>query len=157
MADKSDQYSTCVKESLAAIISIVILVLAATMLWQTFWSPAAEATAFARQKEILTLVLSLFGTVTGYYLGRVPAEIRAQKAEAHATDAQQKIERAGEEKGKAEQEKKQLANGIQRIADGLSQPSVAMRTTLGETTQDAQVDSMSRVRDELLALLQECA
>jgi hypothetical protein len=60
------------------------------------------------QKYILGIVLSLAGTVTGYYFGRVPAEKRADtaeraeneakdgkaKADAKVTDAKQTLERA---------------------------------------------------------------
>jgi hypothetical protein len=46
--------------------------------------------AYTRQKELLQLALGLLGTVTGYYLGRIPAENAARRANQEATDAKQK-------------------------------------------------------------------
>jgi len=43
--------------------------------------------AYGRQKDILLYALALLGTVTGYYLGRVPAELRANTAQNQVTAA----------------------------------------------------------------------
>ncbi len=50
----------------------------------------AKTEAFGRQKDLLLYALALMGTVTGYYLGRVPAELRAQQAQqtAHTSQSQ---------------------------------------------------------------------
>jgi hypothetical protein len=96
------------REIMAVLISLVILVMSAVMMWRTF--EAAERTvdprlaapdmqtakqlqleAYSRQKDILLYVLALFGTVTGYYLGRVPAELNARRAENAATSAQKEL------------------------------------------------------------------
>ena len=56
----------------------------------------AKSEAYGRQKDLLLHVLSLLGTVTGYYLGRVPAEQRAQQAQQSANVAQGQLASANE-------------------------------------------------------------
>jgi hypothetical protein len=43
--------------------------------------------SFDRQKDLLLLAIALLGTVTGYYFGRVPAELRASQANQSAVVA----------------------------------------------------------------------
>src|SRR5438270_909714 len=75
-------------EGIGAVIGIAVLGVTAWMLVQTFHAAgtagtveAAAVEAFNRQKDILHYGLALLGTVLGYYLGRVPAELRAQQAQ----------------------------------------------------------------------------
>ena len=97
------------REGMAVLISAVILALAAWTICQTFLSAGTTARtspysgvidekarqyqidAYNRQKDIMLYVVSLFGTVTGYYLGRVPAEANAKRAERLADTAQQQL------------------------------------------------------------------
>lgn len=80
------------REGVAAFLSVVILAGAAFFLMDTYivaktaLDPAGIA-AFSRQKDILQVAVTLLGTVTGYYLGRVPAERRAQQAERREASA----------------------------------------------------------------------
>lgn len=80
------------REVISALVSAVIVVAAMYMLWRTF-GVAGEpiplvdgkpnsmlADAYQRQKDILLIAMGLFGTVTGYYFGRVPAERGADAA-----------------------------------------------------------------------------
>src|SRR6185436_11484039 len=91
------------REWITALISFAIVVVALWMLIDTYTSGkvvAVEASgkaqldAFARQKDLLLYALALLGTVTGYYLGRVPAELHAQRAESEAKASQQQAEAA---------------------------------------------------------------
>ena len=84
------------REVIAAVLSGAILVTAAWAFMRTFESGSvifagdsalAAKEAFERQKDLLTLALGLLGTVTGYYLGRAPAELRAGKAQNAADKA----------------------------------------------------------------------
>src|SRR5215467_14409303 len=79
------------REGMTAAISIVILWLTAITLYST-WNTAsivqvedgkkaAQKEAYERQKDIMLYAVALLGTVTGYYLGRVPAELHAQQAQ----------------------------------------------------------------------------
>jgi hypothetical protein len=100
------------REWMATVISLVIVALAAFTMYFTFRSagevplPKAgapfdakeyadavklQSDAFGRQKDIMLYALALFGTVTGYYLGRVPAEANARRAERTADTAQQQL------------------------------------------------------------------
>jgi hypothetical protein len=54
----------------------------------------AKNEAYGRQKDLLLYGLALLGTVTGYYLGRVPAEQRAQQAQQAANTAQTQLSSA---------------------------------------------------------------
>jgi hypothetical protein len=91
---------------MAVVISVVVLALAAVTISETFISAGSTAKfpagadeearryqidAYNRQKDIMLYVVSLFGTVMGYYLGRVPAEANAKRAERAADTAQQQL------------------------------------------------------------------
>ncbi len=94
------------REGMAAIVSIVIVALAAFTMWFTFTAagysgadPSREQAiekAYNRQKDIMLYAFALFGTVTGYYLGRVPAEANAKRAEKAAATAQTQLSRTQE-------------------------------------------------------------
>lgn len=90
-------WPTALHEIMAALVSLVLLVLAAVMLWETYATgrtPKIDLDAYARQKDVMLYGLTLLGTVTGYYLGRVPAERRADQAQQTATTAQRQLGKA---------------------------------------------------------------
>lgn len=90
------------REGMAVAISIVILGLAAWTIGQTFLAARGDnVDAYNREKDIMLYVVSLFGTVTGYYLGRVPAEVNARRAEKAASEAQQQLSVSQEKLGAA--------------------------------------------------------
>jgi hypothetical protein len=89
--------SELAREWIAALLSVVILTGAGWAFVRTYEAgaqrfvgdeaPAAKE-AYERQKDLLILAVGLLGTVTGYYLGRVPAELRAKAAQQTADRAQ---------------------------------------------------------------------
>jgi hypothetical protein len=90
------------REGVAVLISIVVLGLAAWTIGQTFLAARGDnVEAYNREKDIMLYVVSLFGTVTGYYLGRVPAEVNARRAETAARAAQQQLSESQEKLGAA--------------------------------------------------------
>ena len=90
------------REGMAVAISFVILGLAAWTIGQTFLAARGDnVDAYNREKDIMLYVVSLFGTVTGYYLGRVPAEVNARRAEKAASEAQQHLSESQEKLGAA--------------------------------------------------------
>src|ERR1700755_1373302 len=57
------------REGIAVVISMVVLGLAAWTIGQTFLAARGDnVDAYNREKDIMLYVVSLFGTVTGYYL-----------------------------------------------------------------------------------------
>ena len=91
-----------VHEGMATVLSLVILLVASFFLVDTYLAgrvalEAPQVAAYGRQKDLLQVAIALLGTVTGYYLGRVPAEKRAVRAEQRETEANavasQEIER----------------------------------------------------------------
>jgi hypothetical protein len=81
-------WAPVIREIITAIISLAIAALALFMLWNLYWAATKapfDEQAYGRQKDILLFVLGFFGTVTGYYLGRVPAERQADAARESAT------------------------------------------------------------------------
>jgi hypothetical protein len=90
------------RECIAAVISLAIVAIALYLLVDTYTtgkavsamagSPQQKALddAYVRQKDLLLYALALLGTITGYYFGRVPAELHAQKADRVAEKAQAK-------------------------------------------------------------------
>ena len=90
------------REGVAVVISMVVLGLAAWTVGQTFLAARGDnVDAYNREKDIMLYVVSLFGTVTGYYLGRVPAEVNARRAETAANAAQQQLAESQEKLGAA--------------------------------------------------------
>jgi hypothetical protein len=90
-------------EGFTAALAFVISAIAIWMLYKTFMAGSAifkgpEATqlkeAYDRQKDVMQYGLALLGTVTGYYLGRVPAERRAEAAQQSSDKAQKTAENA---------------------------------------------------------------
>ncbi|RTM14409.1 MAG: hypothetical protein E6R08_02385 [Nevskiaceae bacterium] len=91
MAEKPT-WTEGLREVMSAVLSSVIAVVAMYMLWRTFAVAGqpielvgdkpnpALTDAYQRQKDILLIAIGLLGTVTGYYLGRVPAERGADAA-----------------------------------------------------------------------------
>lgn len=90
------------REGMAVFISMVVLGLAAWTIGQTFLAARGDnVDAYNREKDIMLYVVSLFGTVTGYYLGRVPAEVSARRAETAARTAQEQLSESQEKLGAA--------------------------------------------------------
>lgn len=87
------------REAITAFISLVILVAAMTAFGLTFLAARetfaetdlAKKQAYERQKDLLMIATGLLGTVTGYYLGRVPAELRAATAQTAVDRAQAEV------------------------------------------------------------------
>ena len=91
------------REAIAAMLSAAILATTTWAFMRTFESGSlifagdsalAAREAYERQKDLLMLALGLLGTVTGYYLGRVPAELRAGTAQRAADKARAELSSA---------------------------------------------------------------
>ena len=143
-----------IREGMASIISLVIMVLAAVTLWFTFTSGgivgnAAQVEAYNRQKDIMLYALALFGTVTGYYLGRVPAEINAKRAETAANNAQTQLVKTQEkladtaasasvaaaQLGQAKEEKSKIAKNLKETTGALRQAQGTLSNVLESTEE----------------------
>jgi hypothetical protein len=92
-----------------------------------------QTEAYNRQKDIMLYALALLGTVTGYYLGRVPAEINAKRAENAAVTAQGQLTRTQE----------QLASSAGSVAKA--------QTELGHV-KEQKAKAANRVRSSTKAL-----
>ncbi len=95
----NDQKVSLGREIVAGAIGVGILIVSLVMVFRTynFVSQAFPKDAqqffqdaYVRQKEMVQLALGLLGTVTGYYLGRIPAENAAKRANNEATQAKRK-------------------------------------------------------------------
>jgi membrane protein YqaA with SNARE-associated domain len=148
-------------EVFTVVLSAVILGLTAWMMARTFASSAAtfsgdeklaalQKDAYERQKDIMLYGMALLGTVTGYYLGRIPAERRADSAQrsadkAHA-DAQHAVMGAAAEVARAVDAKdaaKKAARTIvrrTREALGAAGHGPAGRAALGPRSTSAPPD-----------------
>jgi TctA family transporter len=83
------------REILTGAISLSIVGISLVLLWNTYQAAEQvnndkDVMRFASLKDILSMAFSLLGTVTGYYLGRVPAESFAEAAKKTAEMATQK-------------------------------------------------------------------
>jgi hypothetical protein len=80
------------KEGGAVALSVAITVLTFYIFLDIYWmakEPMSDAAgqvvqarvdAYSRQRDMLTVMVAIFGTVTGWYFGRVPAEKNADAA-----------------------------------------------------------------------------
>jgi hypothetical protein len=123
------------KEIITAAIALAIVASLITMLWLCF---VQTRTITDDEKYILGIILSLAGTVTGYYFGRVPAEKRADTAERAADTAK-------EGKVQADAKVEDVKKTLDRLLPG---PSVARSLDVN------QVEAMltSDPQQELAAL-----
>ncbi|MDQ2733356.1 MAG: hypothetical protein M3Y56_17035 [Armatimonadota bacterium] len=97
-------------EIIAAIIALIVVGVTAYFLLNVFadaskdfskgsgnMTPAQlslEKDRYERERDVLLYSLALMGTVTGYYLGRVPAEWRAQQSQQNANAAHSELKEA---------------------------------------------------------------
>lgn len=101
----SSEFGQNLREIVTALLSLAIAVACLYILLKTFNTAVGSAyklpdeqtklDAYNRMKDVLLLALGFLGTVTGYYLGRVPAERQADAARNQADaarDAQKKAE-----------------------------------------------------------------
>lgn len=75
-----------VKESVAALIGIALVVCLVVLIWRA--SDKTEDVSFQRVKDLLLFVNPLVGVVIGYYFNRVSTEARAENAERAAQGAE---------------------------------------------------------------------
>jgi hypothetical protein len=124
------------KEIVTAAIALAIVATLIALLW---WGFIKGDTLGDNQKYIIGIVLSLAGTVTGYYFGRVPAEKRADTAERAENEAKD---------GKAKADAK-VADAKQTVERALFGPSASQDSQVLDTTANNSGDA---VRQELEAL-----
>ncbi|SRR5258708_5406305 len=159
-------FKDTLKEGIAAIVSLVILAVTAYMLWGTFASANSriqidakeitdhkivydarrelEKDSFARQKDALQLGLSLLGAVLGFYLGRAPAERRAEQAEKTADAAQSNLGKAvdtaatAQGQAAASEQKAAAAQGQASLAQTKATAAEQMRAHAEQKVEDAK-------------------
>jgi hypothetical protein len=141
------------REIVTALIGLAILAAAVYMLVCTFNSgaksfgdevtPAAHAlaAAYTRQKDLLLYALSLLGTVTGYYLGRVPAERAADRAVGEAQQAKQRSAN--------------IASAAQSVVSTSRDVVEQRRATLGSRGEESEPQSMREYKTAVDRLEQE--
>lgn len=107
----------------------------------------AKTEAYGRQKDLLLYALALLGTVTGYYLGRVPAEQRAQQAQHAADTAQTHLSEANtkviQASGEAVQATKEAASA-KRDSDAAKSTLTSIRAKL-EPVDSGRAKTLSAI------------
>lgn len=169
------------REIVGAAISLAIVVVSLGMMVDTYHSSRvpiesaktdekqnaaeikAKSEAYGRQKDLLLYALALLGTVTGYYLGRVPAEQRAQQAQQTANNAQGQVASANNAAAQAnstatqaiqekEKVKKDTKETLSQVLPLVSSTQQHVKT-LGVTAVPQSVD-LARAQHEIEQLLQ---
>jgi hypothetical protein len=125
------------REAVTSVISVTILCVSVWMMVNTYRFGSQEmlsqktdekqnaaevkalTDAFGRQKDLLLYALALLGTVTGYYLGRVPAELRAQQAQQTANTSQNQLANTQVQLGSATAAATQAATNLTRATSTL--------------------------------------
>jgi hypothetical protein len=181
------------RELITGAISVAILVIASVTLYGT-WSfartvptddkmIAAQKEAYERQKDIMLYALALLGTVTGYYLGRVPAELHAQQAQRSANSAQHELQStqtkltstassaavaasqlstAQSEKEKAQKKTQDAKNALlevsQQIGKKIAESPKTRRNVLstgGIENGDPDLEEMRKTKEQIDKVLQQ--
>lgn len=139
------------KEITTTFIALVIVLVTTWMIYRAFTN-AADATfdkdALTRSKDILAFALGLFGTVTGYYFGRVPAEKQADAAR-HSADVARQGQAAAESQG--QQFRSDVKTRISGILNSTAPDPSAMLTGAGPAFQQ----SHASITGQLTSLLAE--
>jgi len=163
MADEKTGVMQAMRETITALIGLTVLTITVWMLVDTFqtgrqpFSPkdkdeqSARIEGYNRQKDVMLYALTLFGTVMGYYFGRVPAELRAQNAQQAADTAQSNLSSTQDKLAQAaattaeassalrsadeahEKEKSDIKSNLARIKPLVSNSVQGQRKTLGAT------------------------
>lgn len=84
--DDSENGHALPREAVSGAIAFAIVAVTLLLIYQTF-----QASSDAQsKKDVLLIAVSLLGTVTGYYFGKVPSERRAEAAEQATRKAEQR-------------------------------------------------------------------
>lgn len=147
------------REVVTALISVTLLCVSVWMMVNTYKFGSREmlsqnsdekqnavevkamTDAFGRQKDLLLYALALLGTVTGYYLGRVPAELRAQQAQQAANTSQKQLVHTQEQLGTSTVAATQAASNLTRATTTLAN----VRAKLA-TAADPIIKTLSQAR-----------
>jgi hypothetical protein len=141
------------RETIAAVISVAILLTSLAAFGLTFSAARetfpetdlAKRQAYERQKDLLMIATGLLGTVTGYYLGRVPAELRAATAQSAADRAQAEVTSATGLLNVAQQD---VASQARTTADVKKQAREAANAALKALNEQAIVGgARTAIRD----------
>ena len=133
------------REGISAFISLAIVAVSLWLLVDTYHAgkvfggddEKVRLDAFARQKDLLLYALGLLGTVTGYYFGRVPAELHAHRAEGEAKASRNQAEHARDSERNLKRKIRERVRGSRR------------------TTAASNLQGDNTLADELEALLDE--
>lgn len=138
--EKRGDASNFLREAVTAGIGLAILSVTCIMLLGTFHEGTPDA--FNRKKDILLYGVALLGTVAGYYFGRVPAELHAQRAreaeqaaKQNLTAAQQQLVTTSKQEAVADAERTRIAAEHKSLK---SDVKTQLRTILPILDQDAQ-------------------
>lgn len=148
------------REWITALLSLAIAVVALYLLVDTYSTGKtigrlpevqqhkALEEGYARQKDLLLYALALLGTVTGYYLGRVPAELHAQKADREAKQAEAAAQGARQSEADLRRKTKKVVREVRAKVAGASPAS-------GFRDAGQEADSRSAIVQDLDALLDD--
>ena len=155
------------REIVTAAIAITILIITAVMLMETFHSAkyltvigetdaarqaeiAQRDKAFNNQKDILLYGLALLGTVTGYFFGRVPAELHAVQAQKAANVAEDRANDAKDAENKAKTDKARIVDKtMQTVNQALSLAPFAPNAARGIPGETQAVANVATARQDL--------
>jgi ABC-type multidrug transport system fused ATPase/permease subunit len=115
----SDTTPSTIREITATVLAAIVALVTTWMLVQTF---LAAQPNYENMQNVLSLALPVLGVVLGYYFGRVPAEKRAEAAEAERSgaqalvmEAQTSLQNEVATRAAKEQEWRQMNAGIEAL------------------------------------------
>ena len=140
------------RESIAALIALSIVIATSMMLYLAFTryvaSPDPNADKyFGRAKDLLLFINPLLGVVIGYYFNKVSTEARAEKAEATVATANNVAWQAKVEADRAKSILEEVVPAAQQVLNETSQKSPGT-LSVGESSA-ASSDAQAALRAAL--------
>ncbi len=102
------------------------------------------------QKDVMLVAIGLFGSVIGYYFGRVPAERRADRAESAASEAQATVTEAvtnATVAGERASEEKQLRQAAEGKVEDARRATVSILRKLQTTAEPRELSRSGGAAD----------
>ena len=147
LADKPLPPAISLQDVIAAVLAISLAVVTLTLLVSCYDSASRDpAAVFAAHKDILNIATSLFSAVTGYYLGRAPAEKQAQQAQQTTKDIQGQLVHQQKQTDDATQAQDHARKSAEAIKNAVvTQLSALVAETASRGTPDAMSVRMESI------------
>jgi hypothetical protein len=128
------------KEIVTAFLAVILVIFTLVMAYHTM-GLAGDNSKISQAKDILLLLLGPFGTVLGYYFGRLPADARAAQAQQQAARTAVQAEQVNAQAIQVAERAEELTGELEKSAGVRGLPSPAV-----ERAQHLRLESRELLR-----------